>query len=425
MRVVIVGASGFIGCHVAGRLRAAGMEVIAAGRSPDRLSRLLPGVETIACDLVCDDARQWEERLRGVDALVNCAGILSRNVDYAGVHTRGAIALFEGACAAGVRRVVQMSSLGADDTAVTRYHLSKRTADAHLAMLGGDGTRMGWAIVRPSLVLGRGGASMALFSALAALPVVPRIARGQWQVQPIHVDDLSGVVLRLLEVEGPLALKVDAVGPEPMTTDVLTATLRQWLGLPRAPKLSIPGPVLRLSVRLGIGPASPESLVMLERGNTAPVEPLVAVTGARPLGLEEALALHPAQTEDIMAARLWPIAALLRWLLAAVWLAGGVVSLGFAPEETIAHWLGKLGLPSALGPVALWSGSLADIAIGLGLIAGARGAALAGIAVMGAYSAILTLIAPELWADPFGPLVKNLAVLGLSLAVNALEVRRG
>ncbi|MBT0670257.1 SDR family oxidoreductase [Novosphingobium profundi] len=424
MRVVIVGAGGFIGRHVAGRLRAAGMEVIAAGRSPERLSRLLPGVETIACDLLRDDARKWEARLRGVDALVNCAGILSRGADYAGVHTRGAIALFDGAYAAGVRRVVQISSLGADDTAVTRYHLSKRTADEHLAMLGGDGTRMGWAIVRPSLVLGRGGASMALFSALAALPIVPRIANGNWQVQPIHVDDLSGVVLRLLEAGRPLALKVDAVGPEPMTTDALTTALRQWLGLREAPRVSIPRPLLRLAARLGIGPATPESLVMLERGNTASVEPLVAATGARSLGVEQALALHPAQTTDLMAARLWPIAALLRWLLAVVWLAGGVVSLGFAPAQAIAHWLGKLGLPSALGPLALWSGSLADIAIGLGLIAGVRGAALAGIALMLAYSAILTVIAPELWADPFGPLVKNLAVLGLSLAVNALEVRR-
>jgi hypothetical protein len=41
------------------------------------------------------------------------------------------------------------------------------------------------------------------------------------------------------------------------------------------------------------------------------------------------------------------------------------------------------------------------------------------------YTAILTAAAPELWADPFGPLVKNIAVLGLSLAVHAKEVRHG
>ena len=51
--------------------------------------------------------------------------------------------------------------------------------------------------------------------------------------------------------------------------------------------------------------------------------------------------------------------------------------------------------------------------------------ALAGVALMLAYTAILTAAAPELWADPFGPLVKNIAVLGLSLAVHAKEIRHG
>jgi hypothetical protein len=43
------------------------------------------------------------------------------------------------------------------------------------------------------------------------------------------------------------------------------------------------------------------------------------------------------------------------------------------------------------------------------------------VALMGAYSLILAFIAPELWADPFGALVKNLAVLGLSLVVHVME----
>ncbi len=44
---------------------------------------------------------------------------------------------------------------------------------------------------------------------------------------------------------------------------------------------------------------------------------------------------------------------------------------------------------------------------------------------MATYTLILTHIAPELWADPFGPLAKNVAVLALSLAVSALETRHG
>ncbi|WP_324699746.1 SDR family oxidoreductase [Novosphingobium aerophilum] len=425
MRVLVVGAGGFIGRHLVGRLVVEGLQVVAAGREPKSLSRRLAGVETIACDLARDDRAQWAERLRGVDAIVNCAGIIGRGADYAGVHEHGATALFDAALAAGVGRVIQVSALGADHTGVTPYHRSKRAADDYLARLGADGTVMGWAVVRPSLVLGRGGASMALFAALAALPIVPRLGTGQWQVQPIHVDDLVDILLRLLRAPAPLHHRLDAVGPEPMTTDELTAVIRRWLGRGRAPQLAVPRNLLALAARLGIGPATPESLAMLEAGNTAPMAHLLEATEGRPSPVEQMLALHPATAADVAAARLAPVIPVARWLLALVWLAGGLVSIGAAPGFAIDAWLAKLGLGGAAAFAVLWAGSLADIAVGLAIAARRHGAALAGVALMGVYTAILTTIAPELWADPFGPLVKNLAVLGLSLVVHVLEMRRG
>ena len=128
---------------------------------------------------------------------------------------------------------------------------------------------------------------------------------------------------------------------------------------------------------------------------------------------------------EVRRVRLLPMEPVLRGLLAFLWLAGGIVSLVFAPAEVVAHWLERVGLSGFPATVTLWAGSLADIAVGLALLAGVRGAALAGVVLMLAYTAILTIVAPELWADPFGSLVKNAAVLGLSLAVHAMEARRG
>ena len=88
-------------------------------------------------------------------------------------------------------------------------------------------------------------------------------------------------------------------------------------------------------------------------------------------------------------------------------------------------WLARVGLSGSMATTALWAGALADIAVGAALLLRIRGAALAGIALMTTYTLILTHIAPELWADPFGPLAKNIAVLALSLAVYALETRHG
>ena len=425
MHVLIVGAGGFIGRHIAGRLLADGFRVTLAGRRPDGLAHRWPQAEILACDLARDDVHTWLPRLAGVDAVVNCARLIGNRADYAEVHDRGAHALFDACHAAGVGRVIQMSALGADEGGVTPYHRSKRRADDHLASLDPAGERMGWTIVRPSLVLGRGGASMALFATLAALPLTPRLGKGNWQVQPTHIDDLVEAVVQLLNQSRPLALNLDAVGPAQLKTDELTSSLRRWLGLGTAPHIAIPLSLLTLVARIGIGPATRESLTMVAAGNCAQVAPFVSALGFRPMTLDAALARNPAAPADRAEARNGAIAPILPVLLALVWLAGGIVSLAFAPPDLIATWLTRVGLTGLAATATLWAGSLADIAIGIAVLARVRGAALAGVALMLAYTAILTAVAPELWADPFGPLVKNIAMLGLSLAVHAKEASHG
>ena len=402
MRMMIVGG-GFIGGHLAGRLRAEGCDVTVAGRR---------GADMV-CDLARDDAAVWAERLRGYDALVNCAGVLAAGADYDGVHAKGAIALFDGAAQAGVARVIQISSLGAGD-GTTAYHRSKRAADEHLATLD-----LGWAIVRPSLVVGRGGGSTALFSALAALPLMPDIGGGM--VQPIAIDDLVEAIWRLLQRPQPMGLVVDAVGPEPMRIVDLMTVLRRWLGLGAASSLPVPRWMLSAVALLGIGPMTRESLAMLEAGNAAPVEHFVTALGFVPQPIAQALDRHPATQGDVLAARLGPMEPVLRGLLAAMWLAGGLVPLLLTPMAGNTHLLARLGLTGGAAIGTVWAGSLADMAVALALILRWRGAALAGVALMSAYSLILAAIAPELWADPFGALVKNLTVLGLALAVHAME----
>lgn len=164
---------------------------------------------------------------------------------------------------------------------------------------------------------------------------------------------------------------------------------------------------------------------MLAAGNTGSVEQLVAMTGHRPAPIAQALARHPADDRDLRAARLVPVAPVLRSALAFVWFAGGAIPLLFTPTATNMAWLARVGLSGIMATAVLWAGALADLGIGAALLLRLRGAMLAGIALVAVYTLILTAIAPDLWADPFGPLVKNIAVLALSLAVHALETRRG
>jgi uncharacterized protein YbjT (DUF2867 family) len=75
-------------------------------------------------------------RLTGVDAVINTVGILreGRGRRFA-IHDQVPRALFAACPEAGVRRAIQVSALGADASAASRFHLSKRAADDFLATL--------------------------------------------------------------------------------------------------------------------------------------------------------------------------------------------------------------------------------------------------------------------------------------------------
>lgn len=253
MNVLLTGASGFIGSHLADALRSAGHVVIEARRDADAAPSALQA------DFTRDlSARDWLPKLVGIDAVVNAVGILREHgqQSFECIHKRAPQALFTSCIAAGVRRVVQISALGAD-RGVTRYFLSKRAADDYLATLP-----LEWTVVRPSLIFGPGGSSARLFSMLAHLPLTPLPGRGEQRLQPIHIDDLTEAVVRILGDAATHRTRIELVGPQLLTLRELLASLRasMHLGPPRF--VSIPMPLVRVGARV----AGVSTLSMLEAG---------------------------------------------------------------------------------------------------------------------------------------------------------------
>ena len=208
MRILIAGAAGFIGGRIAAELQSAGHEVIACGRDPERLRRLFPHTEAIACDFAKDSAADWRARLEAVDAVVNAAGIFrGRGANsFEQVHIAGPAALFEACAALKLPRLIQISALGAGAGAQTPFHLTKTAADERCVQLAQEHGLSGWTVVRPSLVVGQGGQSTALFAALAALPWPPRLGDGTWRVQPVQLRTSpapSGCCLSAKEARRP------------------------------------------------------------------------------------------------------------------------------------------------------------------------------------------------------------------------------
>ncbi len=249
MRILVTGAYGLIGGYIVAGLRSAGHEVVGCGRQTARARRRFPGVAWIESDFNRDVTPEaWTPRLADVDAVVNCAGVLqeSRRQSIDAVHRAAPVALFDACLAAGVRRVVQVSALGAEPAAGTAYAASKHSADIHLAGLDVD-----WVVLKPSLVYAQGAyGGTALFRGLAGFPfAVPLPGDGGQMFQPVHMADLVRAVCRLVEPDAPARLALDVVGPEAMPLRDILVALGGWLGIAGRRTLAVPMPLVRLATR--------------------------------------------------------------------------------------------------------------------------------------------------------------------------------
>jgi len=426
MRVLLTGATGFIGRAVAQALERRGHEVLRLQRGPGR-----PGEASVQADFASVPARAWwVPRLAGIDAVVNAVGIL-REQDGQGfraLHHEAPAELFRACVEAGVRTVVQVSALGADEGARSQYHLSKKAADDVLRALPLAG-----AIVQPSLVYGPGGSSAALFNQLALAPLLPFPQGGRMAVQPVHLDDLVEGIVTLLEAPPPRIATLAFAGPRPMELREYLAGLREALGEPgRQWLLPLPAALFRAAAAVaGRIPGSMldrETADMLLAGNATRDNALARLL-PHPLRAPPDF-VPPAQRESARrdaVLDLWlPV---LRIALALMWLWTAAVSFGLYPVHDSYALLARVGLHGGLATLALYGAAALDLALGLLTLAcparWRRPLWLAQMALIAGYTVLISFFLPEYWLHPYGPLTKNLPILAVIALLWALERRRG
>lgn len=412
-QVLILGADGFIGRHLAFDFRQKGWSVTAQARNPARLAAMgFPTLRAELTDPVTHAPAFWAPHLAEGTALINAAGLLTGSeAAFQAVHHDAPAAALQALRGP----AVLISAVGID--AGTPFARWRRTTETLFD---------GHCILRPGLVLGEtsyGGSS--LLRALAAMPVrLPVVGDGQQPFNPIHAADLAEVVAECLD--GDLRGTWDIGGPEVVTQTDLLSGYRSWLGLPPVPRLHLPvGAAMtlgRVGDALQIGPVSATAVAQLQAGVLAESAALLTRIKTLPRPVSIFLNARPAGTQDLWQARLYLLKPMIRLTLAALWLLAGLLGLA-TPASTFAP---GLPLPEPIA-IALARGfGLADLALGLALLRNWRPkiVALAQLALVLAYTAGLTLLAPALWLDPYGGLLKNLPVLALMLVHLALVEER-
>lgn len=425
MVILLTGATGFIGRPLGAALVAAGHEVVAAVRDVAALRRSERRLRPVHADFTRDFALgDWLPRLKDVDAVVNAVGILRERgpQTFDALHWRAPMALFAACEVAGVPRVVQVSALGADAAARSRYHLTKKAADDFLL------DRVPGAVVaQPSLVYGPGGTSARLFTTLASLPLIPLPGGGRQPVQPIHRDDLVAALLLLTLSDAFAGERVPLVGPQPVLLRELLGALRVSMRLGAPTIAPVPMPLARAAAAVaGVMPGVPldrETLQMLERGNVASAEPTQALLGRPPRPVQAFVPPREAAAVRTQARLGW-LLPVLRVSVAAVWLVAGAVSLGLYPVAASYELLARAGVTGVLAPLALYGAATLDLVFGVATLAWRRRALwLAQIAVVLAYTAMITWHLPEFWLHPYGPVVKNLPFLAVLWLLYEFEDR--
>ena len=425
--MLLTGANGFIGSHILASLIAENIDVVAAVRDPEKLQRRFPGIQCITADLNrMLTAADWTPHLAGVDAVINCAGVLQsrggQNATH--IHATAPIALFDAARLSGVKKVIQISAVGQD--ADTEFARTKSMADDHLAA-----TDIDWTILRPSIVYGQqayGGTAM--LRALAAMPfVVPTIGDGSQASTPIHVNDLCRTVLVALREDRLSRVIVYPCGPETLTLKQMIATYRGWLGLAPARFLSVPKLLINIAARLGdwfgSGPITTTSVKQLEHGTQSDAAAFERAVGFKPLAMQQALMHTPSGTGDLWHARFYLLRPVVRVSLIILWLLSAISGL-VAPAGFAESILVKVPALAAMAAPLSLATSVIDLGIAAALLFNWRPKtmALVQLAVIAGYTLFLTLVAPGLWLAPFGELLKNVPILALVLASLILAEER-
>ncbi len=232
MRIVLLGATGFVGHHLLPALTAAGHHCVALTRYSQGCRELTvnPGVEVRQANIF--DREQLTGQFAGAGAVINLVGILNESGRNGKGFHHAHVELVETAIAAcgvaGVRRFIQVSALNAGKGS-SHYLVSKGRAEDLLR----NAKELDATIVQPSVIFGDGDAFFNRFAALLKVAPVLPLACPDSKLQPVWVGDVVAAMALALEAPDTFGKTLVMVGPKVFSLRELVEYTAAVIGLKR------------------------------------------------------------------------------------------------------------------------------------------------------------------------------------------------
>ena len=235
MKVLVAGASGFVGRRLCPALERAGHDVAAMTRKPDRYR----GAGTPVRGDV-QEPSTLEPALAGCQAAYYLVHSL-QDADFERKDAAGARAFGEAAAEAGLSRIVYLGGLGDDADNLSAHLRSRRQVEELLGSAGVPVT-----VIRAGIIVGHGGVSWELTRQLVEhLPIMVTPRWVSTRTQPIAVDDVVRYLVGVLEPPEASGRVYEVGGPEVLR---YSSMLQRVAGIQDRSLILLPVPLLSPSV---------------------------------------------------------------------------------------------------------------------------------------------------------------------------------